>query len=128
MLQAADFRKGYGNWRSKKSKGARGETGYLLDKEKLHATDVQHEDVSFEVLSRTAERRQLAPCLSAVSMSLGTLLVHTSTHGDVGNAGGGRLAVLRHEQVSADPPACTKTRNERCNGGLIARWVTTGRL
>lgn len=47
ILQAADFRKGYGNWRSKKSKGARGETGYLLDKEKLHATDVQHEDVSF---------------------------------------------------------------------------------
>lgn len=45
VRQAADFRKGYGNWRSKKSKGARGETNYLLDKEKLHATDAKHEEV-----------------------------------------------------------------------------------
>ncbi|CAN0408546.1 unnamed protein product, partial [Scytosiphon promiscuus] len=49
--QAADFRKGYGNWRSKKSKGARGETGYLLDKEKLHATDAKHENVRCHLVS-----------------------------------------------------------------------------
>lgn len=46
LRQAADFRKGYGNWRSKKSKGARGETNYLTDKDKLHATDAKHEEVS----------------------------------------------------------------------------------
>lgn len=45
LRQAADFRKGYGNWRSKKSKGARGETNYLTDKDKLHATDAKHEEV-----------------------------------------------------------------------------------
>lgn len=44
-LKAADFRKGYGNWRSKKSKGARGETNYLTDREKLHASDAKHEEV-----------------------------------------------------------------------------------
>eukprot|EP00611_Tribonema_gayanum_P024727 TRINITY_DN550_c0_g3_i4.p1 TRINITY_DN550_c0_g3~~TRINITY_DN550_c0_g3_i4.p1 ORF type:complete len:328 (-),score=124.71 TRINITY_DN550_c0_g3_i4:109-1092(-) len=38
--KAADFRKGYKNWRQKKPKGARGETNYLLDKEKQHAHDV----------------------------------------------------------------------------------------
>lgn len=44
-MQAADFRKGYGNWRSKKSKGARGETNYLTDREKLHAHNVRDEEV-----------------------------------------------------------------------------------
>ncbi|CAM9594435.1 unnamed protein product [Ectocarpus fasciculatus] len=51
--KAADFRKGYGNWRSKKSKGARGETGYLLDKEKLHATDVHHTDIVMDAVPLT---------------------------------------------------------------------------
>ncbi|CAM9946560.1 unnamed protein product [Ectocarpus sp. 12 AP-2014] len=59
--KAADFRKGYGNWRSKKSKGARGETGYLLDKEKLHATDVHHTDIVMDAvpLTRVSSTEQL---------------------------------------------------------------------
>nr|AGN55416.1 mannitol dehydrogenase [Saccharina japonica] len=51
--KAADFRKGYGNWRSKKSKGARGETNYPTDKDKLHATDAKHEELVLDVVPLT---------------------------------------------------------------------------
>ncbi|CAM9266229.1 unnamed protein product, partial [Choristocarpus tenellus] len=43
--KAADFRKGYKDWRKKKPKGARGETNYLLDKEKLHAHNVREDAI-----------------------------------------------------------------------------------
>eukprot|EP00611_Tribonema_gayanum_P024356 TRINITY_DN534_c1_g1_i4.p1 TRINITY_DN534_c1_g1~~TRINITY_DN534_c1_g1_i4.p1 ORF type:complete len:173 (-),score=50.69 TRINITY_DN534_c1_g1_i4:68-586(-) len=42
--KAADFRKGYKNWRQKKPKGARGETNDLLDREKQHAHDVVEQE------------------------------------------------------------------------------------
>mmetsp|Transcript_7696 Transcript_7696/g.11583 ORF Transcript_7696/g.11583 Transcript_7696/m.11583 type:complete len:659 (+) Transcript_7696:58-2034(+) len=42
--KAADFRKGYKNWRQKKPKGARGETNYLLQREKQEASALAHED------------------------------------------------------------------------------------
>lgn len=44
--KAAAFRKGYTNWRKSGSKGARGETNYLLDKESLHASELRHEQIA----------------------------------------------------------------------------------
>ncbi|CAM9340214.1 unnamed protein product, partial [Discosporangium mesarthrocarpum] len=75
--KAADFRKGYKDWRKKKSKGARGETKYLLDKEKLHAHDhrenlealeIPEEDVG--TMSRTSSMEKM---LSPTAPSRGNL-------------------------------------------------------
>lgn len=63
--KAANFRKGYGNWRSKKSKGARGETNYLTDKEKLHAHDARDDELHLETavipLNRVDSMEMLKP-------------------------------------------------------------------
>lgn len=71
--KAADFRKGYKNWRQKKPKGARGETAYLLDHEKQHA--YAHVEAEQQIVQEAEEelgyRLEVAPGLER-SSSFGT--------------------------------------------------------
>ncbi len=104
--KAADFRKGYKNWRQKKPKGAKGEMNDMLDVQKSisrNIVDLEHhklEEAAVEVTEDLHLSRSIA-CMKSLSGPLchPSLLRSASVHGISKQLGfyGGGFVEIEHE-------------------------------
>ncbi len=104
--KAADFRKGYKNWRQKKPKGAKGETNDMLDPQKSIARDIVEadnyklEEAAVEV-TEDVQFTKTVCCATSYEAPLShpTLFRTASAHGLSTQLGyyGGQTKEIQHE-------------------------------